>query len=128
MTDQAIARLIQTAQALVGEFNLGYNNTAGSVAAAVMGASGRIYTGICLELDCGIGLCAEAAAVAEMLKSRETRIAAVAAVNSHGVISPCGRCREMLIQIDPLNRDCIVVLAGGRAKRLSELLPEYWRD
>ena len=35
-------------------------------------ASGNVYTGINLDLACGIGFCAEHSAVAEMLKARET--------------------------------------------------------
>jgi cytidine deaminase len=38
-----------------------------------------VYTGVCLHLSGGIGFCAEHAAVTEMLKFKETEIAAVVA-------------------------------------------------
>ena len=97
---------------------------AASVGAVITSASGRIYTGVCLDFGCGIGFCAEHAAVAEMLKGRESKIALVVAVNESGeVLPPCGRCREMIWQLDPANRDALVVLSAEDALPLRELLP-----
>ena len=97
---------------------------AASVGAVVISSSGRMYTGVCLDFACGIGFCAEHAAVAEMLKGRESQIALVVAVNESGeVLPPCGRCREMMWQLDPANRDALVVLAAENALPLRELLP-----
>jgi cytidine deaminase len=97
---------------------------AASVGAVIISSSGRMYTGVCLDFACGIGFCAEHAAVAEMLKGRESQIALVAAVNEAGeVLPPCGRCREMMWQLDPANRDALVVLAAENALPLRELLP-----
>ena len=47
---------------------------AGHVACALETAKGNIYTGICIDVPCSIGLCAEQSAIAEMLKHRETKI------------------------------------------------------
>jgi cytidine deaminase len=59
-----------------------------------------------------------------MLKGRESQIALVVAVNESGeVLPPCGRCREMMWQLDPANRDALVVLAAENALPLRELLP-----
>jgi cytidine deaminase len=97
---------------------------AASVGAIVISASGKIYTGVCVEFGCGIGFCAEHSAVAEMLKCHESRIAAVAAVNDRGeVLSPCGRCREMMWQLDPANKEALIVLSADLALPLHELLP-----
>jgi cytidine deaminase len=97
---------------------------AGGVAALVVSASGRKYTGICVDFACSLGFCAEHAAVAEMLKAHESQIAYVVAVLWSGkVIPPCGRCREMMWQLDPRNRDAAVILAKDRAVALHELLP-----
>jgi cytidine deaminase len=119
--------LIEHAQALLGQFNLGVpESSAGSVAAAIRTRSGKIYSGICVDLPSGIGFCAEHAAAAEMLKSRETEVDAVVAVCASGVLSPCGRCRELLVLLNPRNFDATVHLAGGRTARLRELIPEHW--
>jgi cytidine deaminase len=121
------AELTQIAYAVVGEFDLSAPGlTAGSVAAALRTAQGHTYTGICLDLSCGIGFCAEHSAVAEMLKARETRIAMVVAVGDKAILSPCGRCREMMAQVDQGNLATLVVMPGGRITTLRELLPEHW--
>lgn len=124
-----IEALLDAARAVYGEFKIGYDVSAGSCAAAILAANGKIYTGICLDLHCGIGFCAEHAAVAEMLKARETRVlAAVAvAVGGHDIAPPCGRCRELIAQIDPANLDTWFILEPGVVKPLRELLPVHWQ-
>lgn len=102
--------------------------SAGGVAAALATASGRVYTGINLDLACGIGTCAEHAAVAEMLKARETEVRAIVAIDDEGILAPCGRCRELLVQVDRRNLDCEVILPGGTSARLEELLPRAWLE
>ena len=97
---------------------------AASVGAVVISDSGKIYTGVCLDFECGIGFCAEHSAVAEMLKHRESKIAMVVAVNDQGkVLPPCGRCREMMWQLDSANKEAMVVLGVDLALPLRELLP-----
>lgn len=63
-----INALIAAAQSVYGEFSLDSDFSAGSCAAAIQTACGRIFTGICVDVACGIGFCAEHAAIAEMLK------------------------------------------------------------
>ncbi len=118
--------LIATARAVCGEFRLSRHHSAASAAAAIRTAQGNVYTGVCIDLDCGLGFCAEASAVAEMLKHRETRIAAVVAVSEDRIIPPCGRCREMLAQLDAGNMDCSVIIGEDRVVPLRQLLPDHW--
>jgi cytidine deaminase len=123
----ARSKLIEAAKAVCGEFRLSENFSAGSVGAAVLTAKGNIYTGICIDLACGLGFCAEVAAVAEMLKARETHVLAVVAVSTAGVLrAPCGRCRETIAQVDTQNLDCDVILGDDREVPLRALLPEHW--
>ena len=113
--------LVEQAKALVGEFALTKPSlTAAAVGAALESSSGRIYTGINLDLACGIGFCAEHSAVAEMLKSRETVV--------RRIVAPCGRCRELLVQVDPRNLDCQVLLPNDASATLRELLPNAWLE
>jgi len=123
-----IGALIAAARRVQGEFSLGADFSAGGVAAAVRGRRGGLYTGICLDLACGIGFCAEHAAIAEMLKDRESEIDAIVAVGAGVIIAPCGRCRELMAQINAANLDCRVVLAEDRVVALRTLLPEHWLD
>lgn len=119
--------LISAAQQLLGEFALGNNTKAGSVAAALRTEAGNIYTGISLDMACGIGFCAEHSAVAEMLKHRERLISAIVAVSDQGVLPPCGRCRELMLQVSAANGDTMVAIAEGKSVPLRELLPHHWR-
>ena len=121
--------LVRAARALVGEFSLIKPSiTAGAVGAALETASGRIFTGINLDLACGIGFCAEHSAVAEMLKHRETVARRIVAVNDERIVAPCGRCREMLVQVDARNLDCEVLLPDDVTLPLSALLPNAWLE
>ena len=95
--DDPWLKLVEAAKAVCGEFRMREDFSAGSAGAAILTADGNVYTGICIDLACGLGFCAEVAAVAEMLKHRETHITAFAAVCAGGVLgTPCGRCREMI--------------------------------
>jgi cytidine deaminase len=117
--------LIATAAALARPYAPSEDVRAGDVAAALVTATGRVHTGVCLDTACSLGFCAEHAAVAEMLKTREAAVAMIVAVNDRGeVLAPCGRCRELLWQLHPGNADTRVVLAADRVCRLADLLPE----
>ncbi len=77
-----------------------------------------------VEFEAGIGFCAEHAAVAEMLKSRESVVRLMVAVDQTGVVTPpCGRFRELLWQLNGANREMLVVLDENTAKPLEALLP-----
>ncbi|MCC6795784.1 MAG: cytidine deaminase [Candidatus Hydrogenedentes bacterium] len=96
----------------------------GSVGAALLTPDGRIFTGACVDCICGIGFCAEHSAIAEMLKHRVTRVVAMVAWDSIGkVLSPCGRCRQFLHEIDDANWDMRVYLGVEQIVTLRELLP-----
>ena len=104
--------LIEEARKVVGEYKLGNADfSAASVGAALLTAKGNVYTGINIEVACGIGFCAEHSAIAEMLKNRETQIEMIVATNSESIIPPCGRCRELMFQIDCKNLNTKVYLS-----------------
>ncbi len=127
MPEESILELIEAAQRVQSTFTLREDFLkAGGVGAALRSASGRVYTGICVGLACGIGFCAEHSAIAEMLKHKEIQIASIVAVNSNGVVPPCGRCRELIAQLNEANSETAVVLDIDRAVPLNELLPQYW--
>jgi cytidine deaminase len=123
------AALVAEARRVLGKFTLVKPSiTAGGVAAALETTTGRIYTGICLDLACGIGFCAEHSAIAEMLKARETAIRRIVAIDAEGVLAPCGRCRELIVQVDRSNLDCEVILPGDTVARMADLLPRAWLE
>jgi len=117
--------LIAAASALAEEFRTSEDCVVGGVAAALLSRSGHLYTGVCVDMSCSLGFCAEHAAVAEMLKARESEVALVVAVSATGgIIPPCGRCRELLWQLNPGNRATRVIVGPTRIVTLAELLPE----
>ncbi|MBS0320661.1 MAG: cytidine deaminase [Proteobacteria bacterium] len=114
---------------MVGEYALIKPKlTAAAVASALVSGSGHVYTGVNLDLACGIGFCAEHSAVAEMLKARETHVTRIVAVDDKRIVPPCGRCRELLVQLDRRNIDCIVLLPGPARTTLRALLPKAWLE
>jgi cytidine deaminase len=116
--------LIEEATRFLGEFSLSdHGSSAGSVAAALLTRSGKVYTGICIDLPSGMGFCAEHSAIAEMLKNRETDIELIVAVGEHGILPPCGRCREMMYQINKGNLRTNVIVGPNKIVQLDTLLP-----
>ncbi len=127
MTPEQIRELVDAARRVQGTFGIRDDGfTAASVGSALRSRGGRTYTGVCVDLACGLGFCAEQGAIAEMLKSRETEIAAIVAVNADAVVPPCGRCRELILQLSPANAKTLVVVAPDRTVSLAELLPQHW--
>ena len=116
--------LLKAAQEAAVNYQASEDVHVGSVGAALLTEGGRIFTGACVDCICGIGFCAEHSAIAEMLKHRITHVLAVVAWDSSGkVLSPCGRCRQFLHEIDDNNWDTRVYLDSGTVVTLRELLP-----
>jgi cytidine deaminase len=115
--------LLTAAKSVVKFIQLRDSSTAGSVGAAIRSVSGKIFTGICLDFPCGLGFCAEHAAVAEMLKHGETQIVECVAVNADGILPPCGRCRQLLAELDLRNARCRIWLTPTQNATLYDLLP-----
>ena len=62
-----------------------------------------------------------------MLKNRETQIEMIVAVNSKKIYPPCGRCREMMWQINRNNINTKVILDYDKQVSLEELLPHRFK-
>lgn len=122
------ADLIERAQAVLGYRRLSESGQAGTVAAALLTAGGAVHVGVCIDLPCGLGCCAEHAAVASMITAGENTIEKIVAVGERGIMPPCGKCRELISQVHDDNRDTLVLVAEDRAVRLRDLLPCDWRD
>jgi cytidine deaminase len=103
-----------------------YDAVRHSVGAAVLCASGRIYTGINVEAS-GYGVCAEPIALGAALTNGERKILAVVAIcrreNGYIVLSPCGNCRQMLLDYAP-EADVVYMDAGvTTSTKAKNLLP-----
>ena len=101
----------------------------GWVGAALFTSQGNVFTGVNIHLLCGMGICAEYSAVADMIKHGETIIDKIVAITTEGsILPPCGRCREMLYQINVLNLNTEVFISDTETKLLRDLLPFHWQD
>jgi len=120
--------LLTAARGAVGMIDLGDGKSAGSVGAAIRTAHGDVITGTCVELECGLGFCAEVSAIAQMLTRHQTLIDTVVAATKDKILPPCGRCRETMAQIDRRNLDCRVIIAEQKVVLLRELLPHHWME
>ena len=102
---------------------------AGGVAAAILTDSGNIYTGVCIDTACTLGMCAERNAVANMITNGESRIVKLVCVMRDGSVgSPCGACREYLMQLDK-NSPSMQILRNYEDLEtitLAELIPDWW--
>ena len=118
--------LLGAARAVVNPRRLSPSVEVGGVGAALRTASGRIFTGVCIDAQCSLGFCAEHGAVAAMITAGESRIMAIVAVDWDGtILQPCGRCRELVVQVDPRNAETRVILPKGE-RAMRELLPDHW--
>lgn len=104
---------------------------AGGVAAAILTRNGNIYLGVCIDTASALGMCAERNAIANMITNGESRIEKVVAVMPDGRVgSPCGACREYMMQLDKDSGDIEILLdlESRRTIRLKELIPDWWGE
>lgn len=122
--------LYQAARAILKPRKISDMMDAGGVAAAIEATSVRIYTGICVDGACTLGICAERNAIFSMLTNGEDAMKRVVAVNWDGrVLPPCGACRELMTQLMPEKYRKIEVMMDYEAPRivmLGDLTPEWW--
>lgn len=117
--------LLDAARDLVQQRSDGYRHT---VAAAVRLRDGGLVTGLNLYHFTG-GPCGEIVALANAAAAGG-EVECIVAVGSsdRGVLSPCGRCRQVLLELWP-RADVLVPLGPGVARRaISELLPLAFVD
>ena len=121
--------LYERAKAVQCERKLSPLMEVGSVGAAILTDQGNIYTGICIDTACGMGMCAERNAIANMLTNGESRILKVVAVMPDGSSgTPCGVCREFMMQLGKESAEIEILLSLEPLKtiRLGEQLLDWW--
>ena len=123
-------RLYEKAQKVLKPREVSRLVEAGGVAAAIETASGHIYTGVCVDSACTLGICAERNAIFNMITNGESEIRRVIAIDREGrAIPPCGACRELMTQLMPDKYRKIEIMMGlekDRVVTLGELTPEWW--
>jgi len=102
---------------------------AGGVAAAILTKKGNVYVGVCIDTASTLGMCAERNAIANMITNGESQIDKVVAVMPDGKVgSPCGACREYMMQLDRESGEIEILLDLETKKivKLKELIPDWW--
>lgn len=96
------------------------------VGAAVLGASGRIYTGVNVEnASYGLSNCAERTAIFNAMTNGERKLTMLAVVaDTLEPVAPCGACRQVMSEFGIQT----VIMANGDGQqyyihRLETLLP-----
>ena len=120
--------LILAAKSVYGPRQLSERADAGGVAAALLSEGGKVYTGVCIDVPCSMGFCAEHAAIAAMITAGESKIVKAVAIRHDGVIPPCGRCREFMSQIHKENINAEIMVSANKIVKLAELLPYRWDE
>lgn len=122
LTDEQIRSLIAGATAAREKAYAPYSHFA--VGAALLAGDGTIYTGCNVENAAyGLTMCAERNALFHAVAQGARSFSALAVVTENGV-TPCGSCRQGLVEFNP---DMTVIVAdiAGREHlyHLSQLLP-----
>ena len=132
MNELTNLEMIEKAKSVLKPRELFLGNSAGDVACALLSSNGNLYLGVCIDISSGIGFCAEHSAIAAMITAGESGIAKIVAVwGENTVLPPCGRCRELMCQIDERNLDSTdVILGESMVVKLRDLMPyssnEVW--
>ena len=102
---------------------------AGGVASAILTKNGNVYTGVCIDTASTLGMCAERNAIANMITNGESQIDKLVCVMRNGEVgSPCGACREYLMQLDKDSKDIVILRDRNTYETitLGELIPDWW--
>lgn len=122
--DDQDRRLIQTAAQVRAQAYAPYSQF--HVGAALLCGSGEIYPGVNIEnASYGLTICAERSACAAAISQGLREWLAIAIV-SQGGVTPCGACRQFLLEFAPPLRVLVADannLETVRCFTLSDLLP-----
>ena len=119
-------RLVEAAENLVRSLPDGNDHT---VSPAAMNAAGQIFTGVNVVHFTG-GPCAELVALGTAAAANAGPLTTIVAAGDRGrgVLAPCGRCRQVLLDLHP---DVSVILRDDDSELVSRpvsaLLPHSYR-
>lgn len=116
--------MIAAAEALAEKLSGNPNHT---VAAAVLDTTGRIHTAMNVYHFTG-GPCAELVALGAAATAEAGPLVAIAAAGdrSRGLVPPCGRCRQVLLDLHPDILVAVPTPQGPRMRAIAKLLPDTY--
>lgn len=122
--DEPVKKLYDIAKSVAIPKNISEHISSGSVGAAALTKSGKIYTGVCIDMECSLGMCAERNALSTMITNGDSDVNMIIAVNKNGkVLPPCGACREFMWQLNNSKEIKVVIDNKGTVINLEDLMP-----
>ena len=128
-------RLIEMAKMAISK---GYRENWHSIGAALRTATGEVFTSIHFDATVGrISICAEPIAMANAIMNGHNRFDTIVAVkhpsekdgqSDFQVVSPCGMCREMILDYDPDTKVIILAQDGLKKLYMKDLLPYKYNE
>lgn len=125
--------LIERARAAIAKL---YKENRHHIGSALRTKAGRVYTAVHLDTYVGrASVCAEAVALGRALADGESEIEAIVSVRhprpaesdrTIRIVSPCGICREMLVDFAQGSRVIVPSENGPVAVDVDELLPRKY--
>lgn len=127
LSDIEVLRLLEAARDVRLRAHAPYSKY--QVGAAVLGDDGHIYGGCNIEnASYGLTICAERIAIGAAVSKGVVKPRAIAVVTADAG-SPCGACRQVLVEFNP---QMTVIIAGHHDEKYrtiaaAELLPDYFK-
>lgn len=118
--------MVALAKEAVGKNQIARQAFVGKVASVIMDEDRQFYIGLSLEIPCGLGFCAEQSAISALISTGKSKVLKVVTIKDGELIPPCGRCRELISQINDSNLYTKFFLSNNRVLTLSELSGELW--
>ena len=119
--------LIDLAQSKIRDQESSGRITCGQVSAAIETVFGNLYSGVCIDSACSLGICAERNAIGTMVTEGEYHIVRLVCMKRDQFLVPCGACLELLMQLHPENSEISVMIkTDGETVNLNQLLPNWW--
>ncbi len=108
--------------------DLRYEKNKHTVGAAIKTKSGKIYTGICINVQ-KVDICSEWTAVGKAFSEGEHDVVLSVAIKkyedgSYKILPPCGLCRELYVTYAP---GAEIIISEDTKVKASDLLPHAWK-
>lgn len=126
-TNHEIEKLVRAARKARKEAYAPYSGF--KVGAALLTKDGHIFTGCNVEnTTYGLSICAERVVMTKAVSEGHKDFHTLVVVSDHEEpISPCGACRQFMLEFDP-EMQVVMVGENGNRRRMTvaELLPHYF--
>jgi cytidine deaminase len=131
MRESGFKELYEIALKRINPRKISHFIEAREVSTAILTDSGNVYTEVCIDSACSLGMCAERNAIANMITNGESKIIKLVCCFEDGKPGlPCGVCRELLMQLDKDsgNIEILINYETIETIKLRDIVPMWWGD